>query len=111
LTEPHYTYPEVDNVDADAALYQIDFPSRDEEALFREFHRATPEEKQNIMALFPNPIRQVQALRILGRHYPDVLNNENKMLFDEYQQRITDGAVIDYKSQVKNVQGLCQNDH
>lgn len=98
----NYTYPEVDNVDPDAALYQIPFPSREEEALFQQFHRAAPKQKQEIMALFPNPIRQEQALRILGRHYPQALNNDNKILFNDYLQRIDDGAVIDYKGQVKN---------
>lgn len=97
----NYTYPEIDNVDADAALYQINFPTREEEALFHQFHQATPKEKQDIMALFRNPIRKEQALRILARHYPEILNNENKMLFDEYLQRINDGTVIDYKGNIK----------
>lgn len=95
----NYTYPDVENIDADAALYQTPFPSRNEENLFREFHRATPKEKQNIMASFPNPIRQEQALRILGRHYPEVLNDENQILFNEYLQRIKDEGLIDYKGQ------------
>ena len=99
----NYTYPEIDHVDADAALYQIPFPSAEEELLFRQFHQATPKEKQNIMELFPNPIRKQQALRILGRHYPNTLSKENHLLFDEYLNQLNDGRIKDYKGQYKQV--------
>ncbi|MCB1827419.1 MAG: exodeoxyribonuclease I, partial [Coxiellaceae bacterium] len=76
----NYTYPEVENIDADAALYTMPFPTREEEQLYYQFHQASPLEKQNLMELFQNPIRKQQALRILGRHYPDVLSHENHCL-------------------------------
>lgn len=100
----NYTYPEVENVDADAALYTIPFPTAEENRLFWQFHQASPAEKQNLMALFPNPIRKEQALRILGRHYPDVLDNENHLLFDEYLKHLYDDTVTDYKGQLKHVE-------
>lgn len=94
------TYPEVKNVDADAALYHIPFPTTEEESLFREFHQATPEKKQSIMEIFPSAIRKEQALRILGRHYPEVLSEENQALFQDYLQRIKNG-VVDYRGQTR----------
>lgn len=98
----HYTYPEIDNIDPDAALYQIPFPSREEERLFYQFHQANPEEKQQIIEYFPNPIRKEQALRILGRHYPQVLSDQNKSLFQDYLESSKKGR-IDYKGHLVKI--------
>lgn len=65
-------YPEIPNHDVDAALYNIAFPSAQEEKLFRDFHAAKPSEKLSIAEKFPNPIRKTQALRIIRRHFPEI---------------------------------------
>ncbi len=73
----HYldeTYPHVDFLDCDAALYQIGFPSREEEALFKAFHEAPLDKKWAVAQRFPNPVRRHQAARILERHFNDTFN-------------------------------------
>jgi len=97
-----YKYPNVPNLDADAALYEIGFPTQQEEALFRNFHQAAPDKKSNIMALFPNPIRKEQALRILGRHYSKYLSDNERTTFEEYRLSTTQkNKAIDYRGKTK----------
>lgn len=88
-----YCYPKVDNVDPDAALYELDFPTSREEFLFQRFHLAKPEDKEDLIKQFPNTIRQEQALRILGRHFPEALSDSSNQQFLEYLQTIP----IDYR--------------
>lgn len=79
--ERHYqedTYPEVDGIDPEAALYQVGFASRDEETLFQTFHQTPVEKKWAVAQRFPNPIRQQLAMRILARHYPQHLPIEQQ---------------------------------
>lgn len=97
-----YKYPSVPNVDADAALYEIGFPSRQEEALFHNFHQAIPEKKCNVMALLPTPLRKEQALRILGRHYSEYLSDDERSMFEEYCLLNTqESGVTDYRGNKK----------
>lgn len=91
----HYQYPKIKNIDPDAALYELNFPTSHEECLFQRFHLAEPESKENIAMQFPNPIRQKQAMRILARHYPEVLSKELSQQFSKY---LHDSA-IDYRGQ------------
>ncbi len=93
-----YQYPKVPNIDADAALYDIGFPTPQEEALFRNFHQATSDKKSDIMALLPNPVRREQALRILGRHYPEYLSEDKRTLF---KQHCLSDTHIDYRGKTK----------
>ena len=98
-----YQYPPVKNLDIDAALYDIGFPSPQEEKLFQQFHTVPPHEKEKIVTQFPNPIRQQQALRLLGRHYPKLLSQESRSQFAEYLKNIDSGEEkflsTDYKNQ------------
>lgn len=99
----NFKYPKVPNLDIDAALYEINFPTSHEEFLFQQFHLASFEKKLNIAQHFPNEIRREQAIRILGRYVPDVLDTAEKELFVEYLSNFKAGNKIpvDYKGNNK----------
>ncbi len=95
----HYTYPSVPNVDPNAALYEIGFPAPQETFLFKRFHLSEIDEKEKIALSLPNPIHREQAIRILGRHYPDSLSPMNKRLFEEYLNQLQKNSLIDFRGQ------------
>lgn len=101
----HYKYPKVPNLDIDAALYELDFPTNREEFLFQRFHLATPEEKATVASQFPNPIRKEQAIRIIGRNYPELLPSQDKIIFDEYLANLCNPEqfkpALDYRNEAK----------
>ncbi|ACJ20410.1 exodeoxyribonuclease I [Coxiella burnetii] len=74
----NFTYPKVPNLDPDAALYEVGFPTPYEDFLSQRFHLAPPAEKEKIALEFPNPIRRNQAFRLIERHYPDYLPAETQ---------------------------------
>lgn len=80
----HEKYPETPERDIDAALYDIGFPSKVEESLFHQFHTAKPDRKSSIAKQFPNKIRQAQAIRILGRHFPEFLSDAEHKNYQTY---------------------------
>lgn len=94
----NYLYPSIPNVDIDGALYEVGFPSREEETLFCRFHEASPEGKLKIAHQFPNPRRKIQAFRILHRYYPELLDNEARELHQEYHAKEN---FLDYRGEKK----------
>ncbi|MCX7124991.1 MAG: hypothetical protein NTU49_04415 [Gammaproteobacteria bacterium] len=86
----HEKYKETPERDIDAALYDIGFPTPQEEKLFLKFHQAEANKKSAIASQFPNETRKMQSVRIMGRHFPDQLSVENKAIFDAYLQAIYD---------------------
>ncbi|WP_244897220.1 exonuclease domain-containing protein [Candidatus Coxiella mudrowiae] len=100
----NFIYPNVPNLDPDAALYEIGFSTPYEEFLFQRFHLAVPEEKEKIVFEFPNPIRREQALRLIGRHYWDLLCKENQQKFSDYLKHAYDGEKnlsFDYRGRIR----------
>lgn len=100
-----YVFPPVPGIDADAALYELGFPSSHEENLMRQFHQAPPSKKMAIAKKFSNSIRQEQALRIMGRHFFNELDTENQAQYKDYKNKAihvdTNHAFIDYRNQRK----------
>ena len=87
----NFIYPNVPNLDSDAALYKIGFSTPYEEFLFKRFHLlSVVEEKEKIAFKFPNPIRREQALRLIGRNYFNLLSKKNQQKFFEYLKNIYD---------------------
>ncbi|MBK9054474.1 MAG: hypothetical protein IPL78_27260 [Chloroflexi bacterium] len=64
-----FQYPEIPSVDADAALYSNGFPSPEEEALCREFHRSPLPQKVRLVSQFEDPILRELAVRLLCRNF------------------------------------------
>lgn len=88
----NYTYPEVPNIDIDAALYTQPFPTSTIERLCRKFHQANPTEKHVIAKQLPTGKRE-QALRILARHYPEVRSEKERLEFKTHCQ----AACVDFR--------------
>ncbi len=98
----NYTYPNLEGVDLDAALYQRGFPTPMEEQLNRDFHRAHINNKTDLLDAFSNPQQLEQALRILGRHHPELLNDAQRATFTEYLKRCHSNEPLqDYKARPK----------
>ncbi|MCX7120984.1 MAG: exonuclease domain-containing protein [Gammaproteobacteria bacterium] len=98
----HEKYKPVPERDVDAALYDIGFPTPQEEKLFSQFHRAAANKKYAIALQFPNETRRSQAMRILGRHFPDALSSGNE--FEVYLKTIhaDNGKVpVDFRGEKK----------
>lgn len=93
----HEKYAQISERDIDSALYEIDFPTKWEERLFQQFHSAKPVDKLAIAKQFPNPIRQQQAVRIMGRHFLDQLSPDNKIVFAHYLQ----STPVDFRGEKK----------
>ena len=95
----NYIYPNLENVDVDAALYQRDFPTKTEEQLNVQFHSGQEAEQKNLLSLFRNPQQSEQALRILGRHHSELLTEAQREEFSDYLARCRDpqNEIIDYK--------------
>jgi len=73
-----YTYPEIPDLDPDAALYQDGFFSTREKSEIAQFHKALANKKHEILMQIQSPRIKIIASRILDRNFN--LNTE------EYQQ-------------------------
>jgi exodeoxyribonuclease-1 len=97
----NYTYPFIPNLDPDAALYQIGFFSRSDEALFKEFQKAPPEAKEAIIHRLKNPDARILAKRVIGRNFPQQLSEDAATEFEAHMHRVNPGneaqALLDYR--------------
>ena len=101
----NYTYPFIPNLDPDAALYQIGFFSRSDEALFKEFQKAPPEAKEAIIHRLKSPDARILAKRVIGRNFPQQLSEDAAAEFEAYLQRVNPGreaqALVDYRGDAR----------
>jgi exodeoxyribonuclease-1 len=96
-----YTYPKIPNLDLDAALYENGFLTDPEMYWCKQFHQANPQEKIKLIDLVRNTNIREQAMRIMGRNFPDCLSSELKDEFYDYLTKVnpenTTAALIDYR--------------
>lgn len=96
-----YVYPVFPNTDIEARLYLNGFWSEEDLYFCKRFHKASPAEKALLTDQLKNPSLKSLAIRLLGRHYPDHLNEDQKEVFAEYMQQINPAeeanALIDFK--------------
>ncbi len=60
------TYPVIPNIDPQAALYQLDFPTAHDQRIMQRFHHARSfEEKENILEELTHPIYQKLGLQLI----------------------------------------------
>lgn len=101
----HYKYPKIPNIDLDAALYENGFLSSADESYCRQFHQASISEKLKLIPQIHNPNLRQQAIRIIGRNYPQHCTNELKLEFDDYLQGINPSEekfrLIDYRGKFR----------
>ncbi|MFC1812207.1 exonuclease domain-containing protein [Thermodesulfobacteriota bacterium] len=98
-----YAYPEIPDLDVDAALYQIGFLSRQEQELCRRFHAASLAEKVKMLSRFPNAETRRLAGRVLCRNYTIDLPAEIKSEYQNYLQHVNprseEDAMLDFKGE------------
>ncbi|MFC1489207.1 exonuclease domain-containing protein [Thermodesulfobacteriota bacterium] len=96
-----YAYPEIPDLDVDAALYQIGFLSRQEQELCRRFHAAKLTEKVKLISRFSDAATRRLAGRVLCRNYTIGLPAEIKSEYQNYLQHVNprseEDAMLDYK--------------
>ncbi len=99
-----YKHPIQPNTDIDAMLYQMGFMNPQDEFLTKKFHEATPTEKIKLKNNFTNHELQGLAERYLGRFYPDMLSQKEKLKFMDYLAIVyerEDIQITDYKCKPK----------
>jgi len=100
-----YKYPNVPNVDIDAALYQNGFLSNLDQSWCDKFHAANVADKVAMLEKFPNQNLRTQALRVLGRNFSENLSTHYLQEFQAYLARINTAdpglAIIDYRNTKK----------
>jgi exodeoxyribonuclease-1 len=80
----NYRYPEIPDLDLDAALYMQEFPSRDEEVLCRRFLQASVADRFRLVERFPRQAYRELAERLLFRNYPDQIPEPWKKRFSAF---------------------------
>ncbi|MBV8802641.1 MAG: exodeoxyribonuclease I, partial [Gammaproteobacteria bacterium] len=92
----NYQYPVYPNVDMEASLYTHGFYSSEEEQFCRLFHHLPSAEKAYLTDQ-SNCIKPKElALRILGRHFPDIMNSTQKDYFSTYMKKVYSDQPEDY---------------
>lgn len=82
-----FRYPQVPDLDVDAALYELGFLESHEEALCREFRRAAPGDRGGLVHRFERRELRQLAGRIFGRNYPQLLPKELAEDYRAYLRR------------------------
>lgn len=90
----HYTYPKIEGIDIDAALYDSGFTSDHEQRLFQRFHLADPADKITTAEQFPNKLHFQLAQRIIARNYPQLLSDAASLFIQQSPH-------IDYRGEAK----------
>ncbi len=97
----NYRYPVIPDLDADAALYQLDFPTENEKRLQQAFHAAPLFDKADIIPKLPRTETRDLASRILARNYPQALPKELSQSYRAYENKLNpdkaEDALLDYK--------------
>ena len=98
-----YRYPEIPDLDPDAALYQEGFFSRREDAWCRQFHSVLPGERPGLLHQAPSERIRHLALRILLRNDPQSAQGDMAGSFGAYMRQVVppsqDQAMVDYRGQ------------
>jgi len=97
----NYRYPLIPDLDTDAALYQLGFPSANEKRLQHAFHNAPLSDKADIIPKLPRPETRDLAIRVLARNYPQALSQELSQSYQAYENKLNppkdEDALLDYK--------------
>lgn len=100
-----YVYPNLPNTAVEASLYLHGFWSSEEENFCRRFHIVPPKEKASLTEKVKNPRLKSLATRLLGRHYPEVMTDEQKEDFADYLQQVNPAdetkTMIDFRGEKK----------
>lgn len=96
-----YKYPEHDRVDVCSGLYLNGFLSRDEQALNDQFVKSA--NKFQVLQRFQNPHLRELGVRLLGKHFPDQLDETMAHEYQDYLQSVfsddQQNSVVDFKGE------------
>jgi len=99
----NFRYPEIPDLDPDAALYQMGFLSSREEALCRRFHEAPFHEKAEVITRFPKTETRTLARRILMRNRPRAPIEADMIDWNRYMERVNPreekDVLVDYRGE------------
>lgn len=99
-----YKYPEIENIDIDASIYQSDFMSIADEKVCVKFHRLPIAQKAQMLNQLPKSYYD-RAMRIIGRLDFSKLPAKAQMEFQGYLNKIvsldTDELLIDHKGKTR----------
>ncbi|MDT8318567.1 MAG: exonuclease domain-containing protein [bacterium] len=99
-----YEYPEIPDLDADAALYQMGFPDPSDQNLCSRFHSALPKDRARFIEQFKKPEYKILAGRILCRNAPSNCEPSVLEAFEHRRLRSIlegDEPLVDYKGEVQ----------
>ncbi len=96
-----YQYPIYPETDVAASLYLNGFWNYAEENFCRTFHISSHSQKAKLIEQVQNPRLKMLALRILGKHYPEMLTADQTEQFADYMKKISSAddneILIDYQ--------------
>jgi exodeoxyribonuclease-1 len=99
----HFRYPEIPNVDADAALYTEGFLSSHDEALCERFHGLALPDKVQLISKFSSLVTRQLAVRLLFRNAHTDLPPNYVHDMQRYMEKVHAApshiALIDYRGQ------------
>jgi exodeoxyribonuclease-1 len=99
----HFRYPDVPDVDVDAALYLNGFPTPRDQGLCREFHRSDGPSRRALVDSFDSPHLRELAGRVIIRNYPELISGTLQDEASSFAFRVnpdtSDNAMVDYRGQ------------
>lgn len=100
-----YKYPDVPNVDIDAALYLNGFLDPATKIQITKFHNTALDDKSTAIAAIKHETSRKQALRILARNYPQTLTEDMQTEFNHYLSQLyintPTPTILDYRGQAR----------
>ncbi|WP_119342793.1 exodeoxyribonuclease I [Facilibium subflavum] len=97
-----YKYPQIENIDIDAALYQAGFMNAAQQKLCDQFHKSDIAQKITLMQEMPSDYYQ-RALRVIGRFASECLPPKMQQEFQQHLEMVANfgdmDRVVDYKGQ------------
>ena len=93
-----FKYPIIPNIDADAALYQDGFFSRQEKKEIQHFHSTPDDKKQDVLNQIQSPRLKILARRIFLRNFEDTVD---EFYMDRLRSSLKKDEIIGYKNDTK----------
>jgi exodeoxyribonuclease-1 len=98
-----YRYPEVPDVDPDAALYETGFMSKRDEEICRRFHAGDIKEKSRLIDQLTTPIHRELARRLMVRNFEGDVSGKLTRRFNGFLKQVHPAthkdALVDYRGQ------------
>lgn len=103
-----WCYPDVPDIDANAALYQEGFPDSKLMQFMTDFHQQEPAQQAALLPQFKWPTYQELARRLIGHYAIDALDTQDREKYMAYQKAARFGQeekpMMDYRGRVKPTQ-------